>query len=80
MWDGCSAQIPGLASRRLPLGDSPDQLRIVVVPDEGPALFVADVIVGVGVPVLNEGAGVFHVTVDGLDGRFDAFLLVGDRY
>ena len=80
IWDRCSAQVPGLPSHGFPFGNSPDQLRIVVVSDEGPALFVPNIIFGVDVLVLDKGPCVFHVAVNGLYGRFDAFLLSAYRY
>ena len=65
-------------TRRIPLGDAADELRVTFVPDERPAfLFGLDATHIGRAPVLalDECLGVLEVAVDGLDGRLDAMFL-----
>ena len=60
---------------RIPLRNPTDQLRVIVISNERPALLVA-VRAGRARPlVLDERLGVFEVAVDSLDGRLDAVFL-----
>lgn len=61
-------------AHRLPLRNLPRQLRIILVPDKGPALLVAQVIVRAA-PVLDQRLGVLEIAVDGLDGGPDPVFL-----
>lgn len=70
-----------MTSHWFPLRDPPSKLRIALIPNERPALFVytAKVIVLfiAASTVLNECFGVLHIAVDSLNGCCNAILLCG---
>ena len=59
----------------IPFGDPSSKLGIAFVSDKRPALFIANVVVGVDGAVLDQRFGVFEVTVDGLDRGGNSILL-----
>ena len=68
-------EIVASAPTRLAFRDASDELGISFVTDEGPAFFVAHVVLRIDGAVLDQCLGVFQITIDGLDGCPDAIFL-----
>ena len=64
-----------LPRRPIPFRDSPRQLWVALVPNKSPALLIHAVIVWVRRAVLDEGLGIFQISVNGLDGSCHSIFL-----